>query len=89
MLNIAKDIHSLSDFKRNTPELLDQMRESGRPAVLTIDGRAEITVPDAASYRQRLARAAVTSRRYFTMWARSFSFCPQNISKISLSGTSS
>ena len=26
--------------------------------------------------------------RYFTMWTRSFSFSPQNISKMSLSGTS-
>jgi prevent-host-death family protein len=56
MLNIAKDIHSLSDFKRNTPELLDQMRESGRPVVLTINGKAEIVVQDAASYQQLLDR---------------------------------
>jgi prevent-host-death family protein len=56
MLDIAKDIHSLSDFKRNTPELLDQMRESGRPLVLTINGRAEVVVQDAASYQRLLNR---------------------------------
>jgi prevent-host-death family protein len=54
MLDIAKDIHSLSDFKRNTPELLDQMRESGRPLVLTINGKAEVVVQDAASYQRLL-----------------------------------
>ena len=48
-ISISEDIHSLSDFKRNTPELLDQMRESGRPVVLTINGKAEIVVQDAAS----------------------------------------
>ena len=53
-ISISKDIHSLSDFKRNTPELLDQMRESGRPVVLTINGKAEIVVQDAASYQRLL-----------------------------------
>jgi prevent-host-death family protein len=56
MFDIAKDIHSLSDFKRNTPELLDQMRKSGRPVVLTINGRAEIVVQDAASSQRLLDR---------------------------------
>ena len=53
-ISISKDIHSLSDFKRKTPELLDQMRESGRPVVLTINGKAEIVVQDAASYQRLL-----------------------------------
>jgi len=55
-ISISEDIHSLSDFKRNTPELLDQMRESGRPVVLTINGKAEIVVQDAASYQMLLDR---------------------------------
>ncbi len=54
MLDIAKDIHSLSEFKRNTPDLLKQMRESGHPVVLTINGKAEIVVQDAASYQKLL-----------------------------------
>jgi prevent-host-death family protein len=54
MLDISKDIHSLSDFKRKTPDFLDQMRESGRPVVLTINGKAEIVVQDAASYQKLL-----------------------------------
>jgi len=53
-ISISKDIHSLSDFKRKTPELLDQMRETGRPVVLTINGKAEIVVQDAASYQRLL-----------------------------------
>lgn len=54
MLDVAKDIHSLSEFKRNTPDLLKQMRESGHPVVLTINGKAEIVVQDAASYQRLL-----------------------------------
>jgi prevent-host-death family protein len=54
MLDIAKDILSLSDFKRNTISLLKKMRNSGRPVVLTRNGRAEMIVQDAASYQKLL-----------------------------------
>lgn len=54
MLDIGKDIHSLSDFKRKTAEFLDQMRESGRPVVLTINGKAELVVQDAKAYQKLL-----------------------------------
>jgi prevent-host-death family protein len=54
MLDLSKDIHSLSDFKHKTPDLLKQMRESGHPVVLTINGKAEIVVQDAASYQRLL-----------------------------------
>src|SRR5260370_13276186 len=56
MLDISKNIHSLSEFKRNTSELLDQMRGSGHPVVLTINGKAELVVQDAASYQKLLDR---------------------------------
>jgi prevent-host-death family protein len=55
-IDISKDIHSLSDFKRKTTEFLDQMRDSGHPLVLTINGKAEIVVQDAASYQKLLDR---------------------------------
>ncbi len=53
-IDISKDIHSLSDFKRNTPEFVSQMRESGHPLVLTINGKAELVVQDAAAYQKLL-----------------------------------
>lgn len=56
MLDISKDIHSLSDFKRNTSEFLEQMRGSGHPVVLTINGKAEMVVQDARSYQKLLDR---------------------------------
>ena len=56
MLDISSDIHSLSDFKRNTSGFLDQMRGSGRPVVLTINGKAEMVVQDALSYQRLLNR---------------------------------
>ncbi len=56
MLDIGKDIHSLSDFKLNTTTFVDQMRDTGLPLFLTIDGEAEIVVQDAASYQKILDR---------------------------------
>ncbi len=54
MLDIAQDIQSLSHFKRNTPDLLQQLRETGRPVVLTINGKAEPVVQEAQSYQRLL-----------------------------------
>jgi prevent-host-death family protein len=52
--DIGNDIRSLSDFKRNSREFLEQMRETGCPVVLTINGKAEVVVLGAASYQQML-----------------------------------
>jgi len=56
MLDIANDIRSLSDFKRNTSELLARMKRTGNPLVLTINGKAEVIVQDAGAYQELLER---------------------------------
>lgn len=56
MLDIANDIRSLSDFKRNTSELLDRLKKTGNPLVLTINGKAEVVVQDAEAYQELLER---------------------------------
>jgi len=56
MLAIDKDIHSLSDFQLNASEILEQMRGSGNPLVLTVDGNAEMVVLDASAYKSVLNR---------------------------------
>ena len=57
MLDIAKDIQSLSHFKRKTTEVLARMKETGHPVVLTINGKAELVVQDAAAYQRLLELA--------------------------------
>ena len=52
MLDIRRDIHSLTDFKKNTSQFINQLKETGEPVVLTINGRAELVVQDAASYQK-------------------------------------
>ncbi len=46
------DIYSLSDFQRRTREHIRRLRTTGRPEVLTVNGRAELVVHDASSYQQ-------------------------------------
>src|SRR5438270_13882355 len=57
MLDIARDIQSLSHFKRNTAQVMQQMKDSGNPVVLTVNGKAEIVVQDAAAYQRLLTCA--------------------------------
>src|ERR1700730_11127319 len=56
MLDIANDIRSLSDFKRNTSHLLDRLKKTGNPWVLTINGKAQVVVQDAEAYQELLER---------------------------------
>lgn len=57
MINLRDEINSLSNFKRNTNEFLEQMRETGKPIILTINGKAELVVQDAGSYQKLLELA--------------------------------
>ena len=52
MLDIANDIDSLSNFKRHTPEFIERLKAGGRPVVLTVNGKAELVVQDAAAYQK-------------------------------------
>ena len=62
MLDINSDINSLSNFKRNTPEFIKQLKQTGHPVVLTINGKAELVVQDTASY-QKLIELAERAER--------------------------
>jgi prevent-host-death family protein len=53
-MNLNRDIHPLTDFKRNTAEFLAQLKQTGHPLVLTINGKAELVVQDAKSYQRLL-----------------------------------
>ena len=52
MVDLTRDIESLSNFKRQTAKFVRQMKKTGEPVVLTINGRAELVVQDAESYQQ-------------------------------------
>src|SRR5438128_1087871 len=51
-MNLGQDIHSMTNFKRNTPEFLRHLKETGHSVVLTINGNAELVVQHDTSYRR-------------------------------------
>lgn len=53
-MKITRDIQSLSVFKRDTSKFMLQMKKTGQPIVLTVNGKAEMVVLDAKSYEEYL-----------------------------------
>jgi prevent-host-death family protein len=51
MLDITKDIQSLTTFRRRSGDFLKQLRKSKRPVVLTVKGKAAAVVQDAEAYQ--------------------------------------
>jgi PHD/YefM family antitoxin component YafN of YafNO toxin-antitoxin module len=51
MINVAEDIHSFTTFKRSSTDLMKRMKKTGRPLVLTINGKAEAVLLDPAVYQ--------------------------------------
>jgi prevent-host-death family protein len=58
MLDITKDIQSLTTFRRNSGQLIKHLRKSKRPLVLTVRGKAQAVVQDAETYQRLLDSAA-------------------------------
>lgn len=58
MLDITKDIQSLTTFRRRLGEFMKQLKKSKRPVVLTVRGKAAAIVQDAEAYQRLLDIAA-------------------------------
>ena len=50
-MKLARDIKSLSTFKRDTTRLVKQLKKTKEPVVLTINGEAALVVQDVESYQ--------------------------------------
>ena len=53
-MKLNRDIQSLSTFKRETAKVVRQLKKTGQPVVLTVNGKAELVVQDAESYQKLL-----------------------------------
>ncbi|WZO95828.1 type II toxin-antitoxin system Phd/YefM family antitoxin [Isosphaeraceae bacterium EP7] len=53
-MGAGRDVHSLVDFKKNTPDFLKKLKETGTPIVLTANGKSELVVQDAVAYQKLL-----------------------------------
>jgi hypothetical protein len=50
----VQDIASLTDFHRNSTAHCRRLKSTGRPEVLTVNGKAVLVVQDAAAYQRLL-----------------------------------
>jgi len=53
-INVAEDIRSVTDLKRRTREILDHVHQTGRPVVVTVNGRADSVIIDVKVYEKQL-----------------------------------
>ncbi len=51
-MNITKDISPLTEFKRDSARLIAQIKETGRPQILTVNGRPSVVVVDATAWQE-------------------------------------
>ncbi len=58
MLDVTRDIQSLTTFRRRSGDFMKQLRKSKRPVVLTVKGKAAAIVQDAEAYQRLLDMAA-------------------------------
>jgi prevent-host-death family protein len=58
VLNLAKDIQSLTTFRRSSADFMKHLKKSKRPMVLTVNGKAAAVVQDAEAYQRLLDIAA-------------------------------
>ena len=63
MLDLTKDIQSLTTFRRRSGDFMKLLRKSKRPVVLTVKGKAAAVVQDAEAYQRLLDAAAQASGR--------------------------
>jgi prevent-host-death family protein len=54
MIDITKDIQSLTTFRRRSSDFMKQLKKNERPVVLTVKGKAAAIVQDAEAYQRLL-----------------------------------
>lgn len=63
MIDITKDIQPLTTFRNNSVEFIQQLKETQRPIILTVNGKPEAVLQDPAAYQRLLDIAAAADPR--------------------------
>jgi prevent-host-death family protein len=56
---LPTDIHTLDSFRRKTKESIGRLQTTGRPEVLTVNGKPSVVVQDAGAYERQIERLQV------------------------------
>jgi prevent-host-death family protein len=60
-MDIAKDIQPMTTFRNHSAEIMRHIKETQRPVILTVNGKAAAVLQDAAAYQHLLDLAAEAS----------------------------
>ena len=61
-MDITRDIQSMTSFRNRSAEFVRHLKETGRPMVLTVNGKAAAVVQNAEAYQRLLGRGATIWR---------------------------
>ncbi len=53
-ISLTEDFKTLAELKKRPEEVLQQVHDTGRPVVITVDGKPNVVILDAATYERRL-----------------------------------
>ena len=53
-INISEDIKSVSDLKKKTNEIFRQMHQTGRPIIVTVNGKPDAVLMDVEVFEKKL-----------------------------------
>jgi prevent-host-death family protein len=53
-ISLREDFRSLAEFANNPREIVKQIHRTGRPVVVTVKGKPDVIVLDAAAFERRL-----------------------------------
>jgi prevent-host-death family protein len=57
-MDITQDIQALTTFRNHSAAILEQLKRTKRPVILTVNGKAAAVVQDAEAYQRLLDLAA-------------------------------
>ncbi|WP_049973985.1 type II toxin-antitoxin system Phd/YefM family antitoxin [Azospirillum sp. B4] len=60
-MDITKDIQPMTTFRNHSAEFMQHIKETKRPMILTVNGRAAAVIQDAEAYQHLLDLAAQAS----------------------------
>jgi prevent-host-death family protein len=58
VIDITKDIQPLTTFRNNSVKMMQRLKKTKRPIILTVNGKPEAVVQSAAEYQRLLDLAA-------------------------------
>jgi PHD/YefM family antitoxin component YafN of YafNO toxin-antitoxin module len=60
-----EDIGSLTEFQRNAQAHLKRLKRTGRPELLTVNGKAEVVIQNASAYQRLIEDLEEYKRKDF------------------------